>query len=124
MVEHMFEQVLRQLSIQVIECELPNSWWGAYDITTNTIGLRPELGPTQRRSTLSHEAAHAALKHDGHSLTQERDAEELSAAWLIMHCDFQHASRIYNTPIALAHELNVLPRDVHAYVRMIQRTQK
>ncbi|HAY44090.1 MAG TPA: hypothetical protein DCY59_11345 [Micrococcaceae bacterium] len=124
MVEHMFEQVLRQLSIQVIECELPNDWWGAYDIQTNTIGLRHHLAPLQRRSTLSHEVAHAALEHDGHSLTQERDAEELSAAWLIMHGDFQQASRIYNTPTALAHELNVLPRDVHAYVRMIQRTQK
>lgn len=120
----MFENVLGQLGIEIIECDLPHGWWGAYDITTNTIGLRPRLAPLQRRSTLSHEVAHAALKHDGHSLTQEREAEELSAAWLIMHCDFQKASRIYNTPTALAHELNVLPRDVHAYVRMMQRAQK
>ena len=120
----MFENVLRQLNVTVIETALPHGWWGAYDITTNTIGLRHNLAPTQRRSTLSHETAHAALQHDGHSLAQERDAEELSAAWLIMHCDFQHAARIYNTPTALAHELNVLPRDVHAYMRTILRTQK
>ena len=104
----MFENLLGKLHVHVIETDLPNGWWGAYDITTNTIGLRRLLAPIQRRSTLSHELAH----------------EELSATWLIRHCDFQHAARIYSTPTALAHELNVLPRDVHAYARFIQRTQK
>lgn len=123
----MFEKLLGKLDITVIECELPHGWWGAYDIDTNTIGLRRLLAPLQRRSTLSHEVAHAALGHsssNGCPARQERDAEELSATWLIMHCDFQKASRIYTTPTALAHELNVLPRDIHAYVRYLQRTQK
>lgn len=123
----MFDNLLGKLHVHVIETDLPHGWWGAYDITTNTIGLRRLLAPIQRRSTLSHELAHAVLKHDGHHEYQsrhERAAEELSASWLIRHCDFEHAARIYSTPTALAHELNVLPRDIHAYVRLIQRTQK
>jgi hypothetical protein len=120
----MFEKLLGKLHVRVIETDLPEGWWGAYDHTTRTIGLRRTLAPIQRRSTLSHELAHAALAHHGHSPRQEREAQELSASWLIRHCDFQHASRIYNTPTALAHELNVLPRDIHAYVRLIQRAQK
>jgi Zn-dependent peptidase ImmA (M78 family) len=117
----MFEKLLGKLHVRVIETDLPKGWWGAYDHATRTIGLRRTLAPIQRRSTLSHELAHAALDHYGHTPRQEREAQELSATWLIRHCEFQHASRIYNTPTALAHELGVLPRDVHAYARLLER---
>lgn len=120
----MFEKILEDLRIHIIESDLPEGWWGAYDASTRTIHLRRTLAPVQRRSTVSHETAHAALGHEGQHPRQEREAEELSATWLIRHCDFQNAARIYNTPTALAHELNVLPRDVHAYVRLLRRTQK
>lgn len=120
----MFEEVLSRLKPQIKESELPPGWWGAYDLTTNTIHLRPMLAPIQKRSTLSHETAHAVLGHTGHSPRQERKAEELSASWLIRHELFVAACKIHDTATAMAAELDVLPRDVQAYIRHIRRTQK
>ena len=124
MIEYMFEKLLGNLSVSVIESDLPHGWWGSYDHATSTIRLHRALAPLQRRSTLTHELAHAALGHVGQSPRQERAAEELAATWLIRHCDFQNASRIYDNVTAIAHELWVLPRDVQAYMRYLQRTQK
>lgn len=120
----MFEEVLSRLRPRIVERYLPHDWWGAYDQATHTVYLRPALAPIQRRSTLSHETAHALLGHTGHHPRQERAAEELAASWLIKHHEFMAATQIYNTATGLAHELHVLPRDIHAYVRLLQRTQK
>ncbi len=120
----MFEEVLSRIRPRIKETALPNNLWGAYDLATHTIHLRPRLAPIQRRSTLSHETAHALLGHEGHQPRQERAAEELSASWLIQHDEFIQASRIYETATALANELDILPRDIHAYVRLLERTQK
>lgn len=120
----MFEEVLARLKPRIVETDLPDRLWGAYDLLTHTIFLRPLLAPIQRRSTLSHETAHALLGHTGHSPRQERAAEELSASWLIHHDQFTQASLIYGTATALANELDVLPRDIHAYMRLLKRTQK
>ena len=120
----MFEEVLARLRPKIKEQELPTGWWGAYDLTYHTIYLRPMLAPIQRRSTLSHETAHALLGHHGHDPRQERAAEELSASWLINHNQFQYATKLYDTATKVAAELEVLPRDIHAYVRFLQRTQK
>ncbi|UXN30972.1 ImmA/IrrE family metallo-endopeptidase [Glutamicibacter sp. M10] len=120
----MFEEILSRIRPRVIEANLPNNLWGAYDLVTHTIALRPRLAPIQRRSTLSHETAHAVLGHAGYSPRQERAAEELSASWLIQHDQFTQASLIYGTATALANELDVLPRDIHAYMRLLKRTQK
>lgn len=120
----MFEEVLSRLRPRIIETHLPHNWWGAYDLATHTILLRPRLAPIQRRSTLSHETAHAVLEHTGHHPRQERAAEELSASWLIRHDQFTAAALIYSTATALAHELDVLPRDINAYMRLLKRTQK
>ena len=120
----MFEVVLARLKPRIVETDLPDQLWGAYDLLTHTIFLRPLLAPIQRRSTLSHETAHALLGHTGHSPRQERAAEELSASWLIQHDQFAQASLIYGTATALANELDVLPRDIHAYMRLLKRTQK
>ena len=118
----MFEEVLSR--VRIIECSLPDNLWGCYDLNTDTIYLRHRLAPIQKNSTLHHEAAHAVLEHHGHHPRQERVAEELAATWLIQHEQFTAASRIYNTATALANELDVLPRDIHAYMRFLQRTQK
>lgn len=120
----MFEEVLSRIRPKIVERYLPHDWWGAYDLATHTILLRPLMAPIQRRSTLSHETAHAYLQHEGHSPRQERQAEELAASWLIKHNEFQAASRIYETATGLANELDVLPRDIHAYMRLLERTQK
>jgi len=120
----MFEEVLSRLRPKIIERYLPHDWWGAYDHATNTIFMRPALAPIQRRSTLAHETAHWALGHTGHHPRQERAAEELAASWLIKHDHFMAATRIYPTATGLAHELDVLPRDIHAYMRLLKRTQK
>ncbi|MGO4297138.1 ImmA/IrrE family metallo-endopeptidase [Glutamicibacter sp. MCAF14] len=120
----MFEEILSRIRPRIIETALPNNLWGAYDVVTHTILLRPRLAPIQRRSTLSHETAHALLQHEGYSPRQERVAEELSASWLIHHDQFTQASLVYGTATALAHELDVLPRDIHAYMRLLKRTQK
>lgn len=120
----MFEEVLSRIRPKIIERYLPHDWWGAYELATHTILLRPLLAPIQRRSTLSHETAHAFLGHTGHSPRQERAAEELSASWLIQHDQFAQASLIYGTATALANELDVLPRDIHAYMRLLKRIQE
>ena len=120
----MFEEVLSRINPTIIEAYLPANWFGAYDLVTNTIILRPMMAPIQRRSTLSHETAHALLGHSGHHPRQERAAEELSASWLIRHEEYLQATRIYDSPVAVANELEVLPRDIHAYVRWLSRTQK
>ena len=120
----MFEVVLARLKPRIIETDLPDQLWGAYDLLTHTIFLRPRLAPIQRRSTLSHETAHALLGHTGHHPRQERAAEELSASWLISRDQWAAATRVYNTATPLAHELDVLPRDTHAYMRLLKRTQK
>lgn len=120
----MFEEVLSRIRPQIKERELPHNWWGFYDLTHHTIYLRHNLAPLQRRSTLSHETAHALLQHSGHHPRQERQAEELSASWIIKHDQFIAATRIYQTATSLAAELEVLPRDIHAYMRLLQRTQK
>ena len=83
MIEYMFEKLLGNLSVSVIESDLPHGWWGSYDHATSTIRLHRALAPLQRRSTLTHELAHAALGHVGQSPRQERAAEELAATWLI-----------------------------------------
>jgi len=119
----MFEEVLSRLRPRIIERYLPHNWWGAYDNRTHTIWLRPNLAPIQRRSTLAHETAHAALGHTGHHPRQERQAEELAASWLIPYPDFVRAGSIYPTATGLAHELDVLPRDIHAYMRLLGRAQ-
>ncbi|MGP9528187.1 ImmA/IrrE family metallo-endopeptidase [Glutamicibacter sp. AOP5-A2-18] len=120
----MFEEVLSRIRPRITETALPNGWWGAYDLATHTIHLRPRLAPIQHRSTLSHETAHALLQHEGYSPRQERAAEELSASWLIHHDQFAQASRLYRTATTLANELDVLPRDIHAYMRLLKRTRK
>lgn len=120
----MFESLQGELRIRVVEDTLPDGWWGAYDLPTNTIHLRRRLAPLQRRSTLAHEIAHAVLGHDGHHPRHERQAEELAASWLNRPADFSHACRVYDTATALAHELNVLPRDVRAYVRGLERARR
>ncbi len=111
-------------TVWVIEEELPKGWWGAYDHHSDTIILQPGLGPLQRRSTLAHEAAHAALGHHGHHPSQEAAAEELAASWLIRHCDFEIATRVYDRIQAVAHELEVLPRDVKAYLRHLSHSRE
>lgn len=62
--------------------------------------------------------------HMGQSPRQARQAEELAASWLIKHHEFQAAIRIYGTATGPANELDVLPRDIHAYMRLLERTQK
>ncbi|MGP9781832.1 ImmA/IrrE family metallo-endopeptidase [Glutamicibacter sp. AOP12-B1-11] len=120
----MFEEVLSRIRPKIIERYLPHGWWGAYDLATHTILMRPLMAPIQRRSTLAHETAHAYLQHTGHSPRQERQAEELAASWLIKHECFTHAAAVHTTATGLAHELDVLPRDIHAYMRLLERTQK
>lgn len=120
----MFEEILSRVRPRIVESELPDNWWGVYDLSTNTVYLRPRLAPIQRNSTLHHEIAHAVLKHSGHHPRQERAAEELAASWLICPNQFAVASKIYGTATSLAAELEVLPRDIHAYMRLLQRTQK
>lgn len=120
----MFEEVLSRLRPRIKETALPHHMWGAYDIATHTIYLRHRLAPIQRRSTLAHETAHAVHGHTGHHPRQERVAEELAASWIIRHEQFMDATRIYGTATSLAAELEVLPRDIHAYMRLLKRTQK
>lgn len=120
----MFEEILSRIRPKIVELELPHNWWGVYELTTHTIYLRPRLAPIQRRSTLAHETAHAVLEHSGHDPRQERKAEELAASWLIRPDQFATASKIYGTATSLAAELEVLPRDIHAYMRLLKRTQK
>lgn len=58
------------------------------------IVLRPGLTQVQRRSTLAHEMAHVELGHrDGCSNTEERQATQLAARWLVHIDDLLDALR-------------------------------
>ncbi|MBG6085864.1 ImmA/IrrE family metallo-endopeptidase [Zhihengliuella flava] len=117
----MFDSLLGRLGIRVIEEYLPDGWWGAYDWYSRTIYLRPGLAPVQRRSTLAHECAHAVLDHHGHHPRNETAAKELAASWLITREEFMLAAKAHGTVQAAAHELGVLPRDIKAFQRILEK---
>lgn len=118
------DDLLGRLGVRVVEEFPPHGWWGAYDHGSRTIYVRPTLAPLQRRSTLTHECAHAALGHTGHEPRQETIAEELAASWLIPPEDFDRVTKIFDTVQAAAHELHVLPRDVKAYCRLLEKEKQ
>lgn len=89
------------------------SRWGRYDSQSHTIWLLAGMGATQWRTTLAHECGHAYWRHASDGLRQERQADVYAVGLLIPPECWAWASASVQTPQALAHELNVLPRLVH-----------
>lgn len=109
-----------ELKVELYEHKL-NGLFGAYIHSHRIILIDSRLAPVQRRSTLMHELGHAYYGHDGHLAKWEREASLWAASQMIRFSDYQLATTIYASPVAVAHELGVLPRDVRNYRLLLQR---
>lgn len=78
--------------------------------------------PIQYRSTLAHELGHAALGHTACTPRWEAQATEWAARRLINDDEFVEAARLHEGSVAIAHQLDVLPRDVEAYAEWRRKT--
>lgn len=105
------------LGVEIVEDDLPGDAVGYFDHRTNTIYVDRCLSPIQRRSTLMHELGHAFHGHTGCTPRWEREASLWAARHLMDQQDFVAAAMLYDDPVAVAHELGVLPRDVCHYMQ-------
>lgn len=114
-----------RLCVDVIERPLPGIH-GAYLHQHQVILLSDALAPIQRRSTLMHELGHAFYGHTSSTARSEREASEWAACELIDAALFDQLTQAYESPVAVAYELGVLPRDVVNYerVRRMRRDAK
>src|SRR5699024_5348759 len=111
---------IEELEVEVFEREL-NGMYGAYIQSHQLIVLEKRLAPIQRRSTLMHELGHAYYEHTESTARTEREASEWAARQMIPACEFNRLTRLYDSPIAVAFELGVLPRDVVNYAEWAKR---
>jgi hypothetical protein len=110
------DMLIAQLGVSVVEGDLPDGWWGAYDADTHTITMLPKLAYIQWNSTLYHELGHAYYRHEGNCAKQERQASVWAARRLIKARDFIDANRLYHSVQEVAHYLSVMPEDVDTYI--------
>lgn len=104
----------------VVTCEVPvTGYWGEYDALRHEIRLHPRLAGIQAQAVLAHELGHAAYRHESSTAHTERLADELSDWLRIPFCSFLRATQVHHTVQAVAHELDVLPADVHRYAQRI-----
>lgn len=97
---------------------LPGDCWGLYMHHARAILLRADLGPVQRYSTLAHELGHAYHGHTHPAPVWEAEADEYAVRLLIPRRAFEDHARALHTPVAVAHELGVLPRLVEVAARV------
>lgn len=112
---------IEELGVEVKDTVMANLY-GAYIHSHRLILLNNRLAPLQRRSTLLHELGHAFYGHVESSPRSEREASEWAARQLIPACEFDRLSKMYDSPVAVASELGVLPRDVVNYVQWAKRS--
>lgn len=113
---------ITELGVEVEDTPMANLY-GAYIHQHRLILLNDRLAPIQRRSTLMHELGHAFYGHTESTARTEREASEWAARQLIPGCEFDRLSRLYDSPIAVASELGVLPRDVVNYKQWLDRLE-
>ena len=100
---------------------------GEYRDDLHRIRLRENMPERLTRWTLAHELGHAVFR-DAPSIfaaenaRQERRADEWAARHLIQLDDYRDAEHAHSGHVpAIAHELGVVPRSVHAFQRMLAR---
>lgn len=100
---------------------------GEYRHDLKRIRLREGMTPRRTRSILAHELGHAVFE-DVPSMfgpvnaRQERRADEWAAARLISIDRYREVELIREGHIAsMAHDLNVIPRLVEAFQRILER---
>jgi len=113
---------IAELRVDVVEMTMSHLY-GAYLHQHRVILLNDRLAPIQRRSTLMHELGHAYYGHIDSTARAEREASEWAARQLIPGCEFERLSKVYDSPVAIAHELGVLPRDVINYSTWLTRAR-
>lgn len=109
-----------ELNLRVVEGNpghgLRGLWAG-----NRTIIIRKGLTTIQARCTLSHEIVHAQYDEPlipRHlSPKAEARADRIAAQRLISPTDFERAARLYENPDLIAHELQVTPKILNAYLR-------
>ncbi|MCI1212059.1 MAG: ImmA/IrrE family metallo-endopeptidase [Bifidobacterium tibiigranuli] len=91
---------------------------GAYDGEEHAIYLSNRLSPTQRRWVLAHEISHAR-HHDGRCYGSrnhmERRADMEASRMIIDPLEYMAAEKVYDNPLWLARELDVMPQTIFAY---------
>ena len=110
-----------------IEYRRINGRDGEYSHDLKRIRLRPGMTQRLERSVLAHELAHAVLgdvpsKFGLVNVKQERRADEWAATRLISLDAYREAEMLREAHApAMAHDLGVITRLVHAYQRVIER---
>lgn len=75
---------LHQEGITVIEAELPDGMWGAYNKAAGIVWLHEGMPAMWRVATLCHELEHVKARHDGHQPQAVEDRiDELVAVSLV-----------------------------------------
>lgn len=95
--------------------------WFAWRPRTDTIVIRGGLGATRSRGTLTLALAHRALGHWQNSLTQDIEARNLAARWLIPDHLAAWARRVHPTygATGIAEHLHVSPAAVQIRLGLI-----
>lgn len=104
----------------MVTCAVPLiGRWGEYDAIRHEVRLHPQLTGIQAQAVLAHELGHAAYRHEASTAQSEREADDLGDWLRIPFCSFLRATQVHHTVQAVAHELDVLPADVHRYAQRI-----
>lgn len=111
-----------QLGLRVVEGNPGEGLRGLW-IGNKTIVIRKGLTRTQFRCTLAHEIVHAEfdppyIPRDLHKKAEAR-ADRIAAQRLIKHNDFIRLSSMYEDLSVIAHELEVTPKILMAYIKGI-----
>lgn len=118
------ERMIWELGVRVEEAELPYGWWGRYDARQHLIQMRPSLSPLQFTSTMVHECGHAFYRHEGTMPRQEKQANHWACRRLINQSEFVDALQQTDDKVAIAHLIQVLPRDVQNYVDSLTKIER
>ena len=107
---------ISELRVEVVNTSMRHLY-GVYIHQRRLIVLNDLLGPIQWRSTLMHELGHAYYEHTDSTARAEHEASEWAARQMIPGCQFDRLTKMYDSPVSVAYELGVLPRDVVNYAK-------
>lgn len=104
------------LGVSVHVAHIEGSQRGFFDADLNRIVIDYELTPVERDTVLAHELGHAFYGHDCYGNPSfEAAANYYAACLLIDPVKYMAAEAIDPSPAAIAEELGVEPKLVHAF---------
>jgi hypothetical protein len=96
--------------------------WARYDHQSRTITAWASLGAVQWRCAVAHELGHAHHGHEHGHPKQEREADAYAVDLLITPGEWQLATLLHCSPVAVADELGVTPRMVKVAAELYRDT--